>query len=217
MEELEPVILDLPFFAYDFNPDTTKVVYLTPDYEEPRHWLYYDYQTKKSVIAFPDMNVEQIEGPYNVFVNWRSENFSLALTFQNQLELALNVPADALSKQLFPEYQISFTKGNWWNFIEWWSTDQKFIAFNRDISPLHEGPYLWYILDTERWVLYDYCLESRWMSFSADERFFATTEYDGEELKGTTIVEISTGKRAFVKDMQVIDWAELTNTDYPQP
>lgn len=78
MEELEPVILDLEFLAYDFNPGATKLIYLMP-YEQPRRWVYYDYRTGESQTAFPDMDVRQIEGSYNVFVNWRSENFSLAV------------------------------------------------------------------------------------------------------------------------------------------
>jgi hypothetical protein len=213
-EELKPVLLDLEFLAYDFNPDATKLIYLKP-YERPRRWVYYDYLTGESQTAFPDMDVRQIEGSYNVFVNWRSENFSLAVMLQNRLELALNVPADTLSKQEFPEYQIIFSEGNWWNFIEWWSMGNRYIAFDRDISLMHDGPYRSYILDTDRWVLYDYCIDARGMRFSADERFFATTEYEGESLKGTTIVDISSGKRALLKGVNLVDWAEVTGDNTP--
>jgi hypothetical protein len=209
MEELEPVFLDLEFYAYDFNPDASKLIYLTPIYLKPAHWVLYDYLTGVSKAAFPEMDFSQIEGSYNVFVNWRSENFSLAVVLQNRLELALNVPADILFKQEFPEYQIIFSEGNWWNFIEWWSAGNRYIAFDRDFSLVQEGPYLSYILDTERWVLYDYCIDARGMRFSADERFFATTEYEGERLKGTTIVDVSSGKRALLKGVNLVDWAEV--------
>ncbi len=215
MEELEPVVLDLEFYAYDFNPDASKLIYLTPIYLKPAHWVLYDYLTGVSKAAFPEMDVSQIEGSYNVFVNWRSENFSLAVVLQNRLELALNVPRDTLFKQEFPEYQIIFSEGNWWNFIEWWSAGNRYIAFDRDFSLVQEGPYRSYILDTDRWVLYDYCIDARGMRFSADERFFASTEYEGESLKGTTIVDISSGKRALLKGVNLVDWAEVNDDNTP--
>jgi hypothetical protein len=214
MEELEPVILDLEFLAYDFNPDATKLIYLMP-YERPRRWVYYDYRTGESQAAFPDMDVSQIEGSYNVDVNWRSENFSLAFTLHDRLELALNVSADTLSSSMFPEYQIIFPDESVWLYVNWWSAESRLIAFTRIFSLDRTGPSHSYILDTQRGVLYDYCTGTKGIRVSADERFFATTEYEGESLKGTTIVDISSGKRALLKGVNLVDWAEVTSDNTP--
>jgi hypothetical protein len=161
------------------------------------------------------MDVSQIEGSHNVFVNWRSANFSLALALHDRLELALNVPADKLSSSMFPEYQIIFPDESEWLYVNWWSAGSRLIAFTRIFSLDRTGPSHSYILDTQRGVLYDYCTDTEGIRVSADERFFATTEYEGGNLKGTLIVDISSGKRALLKGVNLVDWAEVNDDNTP--
>ena len=134
---------------------------------------------------------------------------SIALVGENSLELALNIAPDALPLQEFPEYRIIFPDRSVWLYVDWWSTDSRFIAFTRIFSLDRTGPSQPYILDTERWVLHDYCLDTSGLRVSADEQFFATTEYEANGLKGMWIVEISTGRRSFLESVRVVDWAEV--------
>jgi hypothetical protein len=208
---LDPVIIDVGAWQFTFDPSGTKLIYLPADYMRPESWKLYDYSTGEEANVFPGMDVSRIELPPDVSVSWKSTGVSLAFMDEHNLDLANNVPSVALQERPFPTHTISFPDKSIRRHFLWWSSDNRLLAFLRYLE-LHPGDYTgpaqFFVLDTVEWVLVDYCVDPGSIYASVDERFLAITTHDSNEQYGTLIVEIATGKRAWLEGVRVRGWAE---------
>jgi hypothetical protein len=69
-------------------------------------------------------------------------------------------------------------------------------------------------LDTSKWVLYDYCLPQNLIPGithdSAEERFLAWTVVGpNNSIACTVVVELATGRRAWLLGWEVLGWGEV--------
>jgi hypothetical protein len=222
IEPLDTFILNMDEWIFAFNPDATKVIDLPYLYKRPTSLIHHDYSTGEDHSVFPGMDPGRIVNPY--FLNWRSENVSLAFMDGNILELALDVPPERLAQQLFPQQRIHFPEnshpriyarwpGGWWSNSRYLAIAMKF----KDGSIDPTGEDWFYILDTTRWVLYDYCIPSPGLLYaSADERFLAWSAFkENTERLGTYVLEIDTGRRTWIDDWEVSEWGSISNSAAP--
>ena len=222
IETLDTVILDVDRWIFAFSPDATKVIYLQYEYQHPTSFMLHDFSTGEDQSIFPGMDPSRIQNP--VFLNWKSPKVSLAFMDGNILELALNVPPEQLAQQHFPQQRILFPENShpriYARLPGGWSTDSRYLAIEltfKDGSIDPTGQDWFYILDTSRWVLYDYCLPSPGLLFaSSDERFLAwDAKKENPERLGTYVLELATGKRAWIDDWEVLEWGAISNPAAP--
>ena len=201
IEPLETFILNMDEWIFAFNPDATKVIDLPYVEKHPTSLILHDYSTGEDQSVYPGMDPGRIVNPY--FLNWKSENASLAFMDGNILELALNIPPEQLAQQPFPQQRIHFPEnsypGLYTRLSSGWSSDSRYLAVEmkfKDGSFDPTGENWFYILDTTRWVLYEYCVPSPGLLYaSADERFLAWSAFkENTEILGTYVLEIDTGR-----------------------
>ncbi len=213
-EELEPVILELvDWNKFAFSPNGSKMIYFRPAWDPPSQWELHDYDTGETVVAFPGMDVAQFRLNSDAWINWQEENLSLAVISENTIELAMDIPPDDLTHQGFPMYKVMFPEESKLSDVYWWSRDSRYIAFRRFLEYDKVGPSIFYVLDTNRWVLYDYCITTStgWGGVSADERFIALNDYSDPDRKGIIVLEIATGLRARIDGYWLLDWGLVSN------
>ena len=94
------------------------------------------------------------------------------------------------------------------------------MAFKRILGgddPLATSPRKFYILDMERIVLYDYCLPEQIQPVSlfasADDRFIAWKIVGENEVEGTYVLELASGRRAWIPNVEVLGWGEVHGGD----
>jgi hypothetical protein len=145
---IDLVVLDIPFSLFAFSPDASKLIHFESHSHPVPQWTLHDYTTQGNNKAFPAVNTNTIELPSDAWLNWKSDNLSLALVSENSIELFLNVPPQELKNKIFPDLKVVFPDNSFWIFIDWWSTDSQFIAFRRIFSLDRTGPAKFYILNT---------------------------------------------------------------------
>lgn len=207
---LAPVFLD--FGIYAFSPDVSQVIYLEGF---PYAWKLYDYTANSKQTILPWMDASRIELPNYASVSWTEHGVSVALMDATAMELVVNLPSDSLSQMDVPRHRILFSdKSTAWGF-NWWSSDNRLIAFRRafgESNGIPTGPIKFYILDTVPWVLYDYCLPEDlipdFLFASADQRFLSWTGIQSN-IMGTVVMEIATGRRAWLSGWKTLGWGEV--------
>jgi hypothetical protein len=132
-------------------------------------------------------------------------------------DLVVNLPPDLLDQQDVPVQRVVLAGPSTVLGIGWWSSDSGLIAINRRFGKWEgdpSGPAEFRLLDTSKWLLYDYCLPQNLMPGivhnSADERFLAWTVVGpNNSIAGTVIVELATGRRAWLPGWEVLGWGEV--------
>lgn len=224
IEALEPVILDLDRWIFAFSPDASQVIYLPYEHQRPTSLLLHDYATGEEQSVFPGLDPSRIQPPFPVFLNWGSDSVSLAFKDGPILDLALNVPLEQLAKQRFPQQRVLFPDKSYpiiYNMMSGgWLDNSRYLSLGlafRDGAIDPTGEHWFYILDTERLVLYDYCIPSPGLLYaSSDERFLAWgATKEGTGSLGTYVLEIATGIRAWIEGWIVLEWGEVPDDSSP--
>lgn len=217
---LESVYLDLGVYA--FSPDASQVIYLA---RIPYTLKLHDYQTDAEKTIFPWLETSRISLPNDISLNWTASGVSAALMDSSSLDLAINIPPAMLGQRYVSMQRVLLPGESTALDITWWSSDSGLIAVKQAFGESEgdlSGPAQFYTLDTTRWVLYDYCLPEELypgiIHASADDRFLAWAVRDRSDsghFEGTVIMEPATGRRAWLRDMVVIGWGEVSETDSP--
>lgn len=208
---LAPVYLE--FGVYAFSPDAFQVIYI--DRYLPYSWKRYDFETNTTQTVLPSIGLRHFALPFQASVHWATGGVSVAVTGAPEMELVVNLPPTTLGQRNESVWEVSFPGEGWdYSDVNWWSSDSQLIGV---VLKSGEGDpsasrRQFYILDTAHWVLYDYCLPEELnpgqIYSSADEHFLAWSASDSG-IQGTVVMELATGRRAWLPDLEVIGWGEL--------
>jgi len=139
------------------------------------------------------------------------------------VELVVNLSPTMLDQGNEPVWEVQMPGEGWdYSDVRWWSSDSQLIGV---VQKSGEGipsasRRQFYVLDTAHWVLYDYCLPKELspgrIYSSADERFLAWSA-SKSDVQGIVVLELATGRRAWLPDLEVIGLGELEADGGNQP
>jgi len=207
--------------SYTFSPDASQVIYS----EFPVSWMLYDYQTKTKRPVLPWLETSG-ENPPSPLIRWTANGISVTSLHAKDLRIVTNLPLAELERSISPLQTVvlpDHSKSSAQR-IEWWSSDSRYLGVSlvfggKDRYDVTGLPKAFYILDTYEWVTYAYCLPEDLMPTrihaSLDERFIAWTVVSNNTLQGVAVMELATGKRAFLPDVELLGWGEVNTETSP--
>ncbi len=206
--------VDLYSFIFDFGPNAKQLISLDRDLEQGFYYEKYDLQTESSTRIFSWLASNKGIDAFSAEIHWTEQGISFAWSEANGVSLALKIPPNKLDSLEIPLYRVMLDAKAIDGWARWWSSDHSLLLLTQRLGDRKFPVRKHYILDTNKWVVYDYCwndaISPSSVKASLDNRHLAWTNYlPGSIPLGTFVLELETGKMVFLRDWRLLQWAEV--------